>query len=92
MNKGAKTTRYAVAVMAAVAFSLAAFGARSVDWPADYEAQLAAHIAESTPSGDNVASSDVYLGFNSICEIVAFAYFSDELRNQPVLGMQIILR
>ena len=92
MNKGAKAMRYAVAVMAAAAFSLAAFGVRSVDWPSDYETQLAAHIAAITPSGDNVASSDVYLGFNSIYEIVAFAYFSDKLRNHRVKGIQINFR
>ena len=84
--------RCAVAVMAAAAFSLAAFGARSVDWPSNYETQLAARIAAITPSGDNVASSDAYWGFNSIYEIVAFAYFSDKLRNKPVKGSQINFR
>ena len=92
MNKGAKAMRCAVAVMAAAAFSLAAFGARSVDWPSNYETQLAAHMAAITPSGDNVASSDLYSGFNSIYEIVAFAYFSDKLRNQPVKGTQLSFR
>ena len=92
MNKGAKTMRYAAAVMAAAAFSLAALGAQSVDWPANYESQLAAHMAAITPSGDNVASSDIYSGFNSIYEIVAFAYFSDKLRNRPVKGIWVSIR
>jgi hypothetical protein len=78
--------------MATAAFSLAVFGARSVAWPADYETQLAAHIAATTPSGDNVASSDVYFGFNSIYEIVAFAYFSDKLRNHRVKGIGLNFR
>ena len=84
--------RYAVAVMATVAFSFAVFGARSVDWPANYETQLAAHIAVIKPSGDNVASSDVYSSFNSIYEIVAFAYFSDKLRNHRVKGIGLNFR
>ena len=80
------------AATVAAILSLTALGARSVDWPSDYETQLAAHIAAITPSGDNVASSDVYFGFNSIYEIVAFAYFSDKLRNKPVKGIQINFR
>ena len=72
--------------------SLTASGARSVAWPADYETQLAAHVAAITPSGDNVASSDVYSSFNSIYETLAFAYFGDELRNHRVKGIQLNFR
>ena len=81
-----------VVATALAIFPLASNGARSVDWPAAYETQIASRIAETTPSGDNMASSAVYSGFNSIYEIVAFAYFSDKLRNKPVKGIQINFR
>ena len=46
-----------LATAAAAVLSLTASGARSVAWPTDYEAQLAARVAEVTPSGDNMAAS-----------------------------------
>lgn len=81
-----------LATAAAAVLSLTASGARSVAWPTDYEAQLAARVAEVTPSGDNMAASGAYASFNLICDVVAFAYFGDALRNCPVMGMQLIFR
>lgn len=84
-----KTT---LAVAATAVVSLTASGARSVDWPADYETQLSAHIAAITPSGDNMAASDAYAFFNSICGVMAFAHFGDVLRNHCVEGVLLIFR
>jgi len=70
---------------------VAAQGARSVGWPSGYEAALAVHIAETTPSGDNVGTSANYTGFDSMLEIIAAAVFA-ELRNSSVPGFWISFR
>lgn len=84
-----KTT---LAGTAAAILSLTASGARSVAWPADYEVQLATHTAAITPSGDNMAGSDAYAFFDSICEVVTFAHFDDKLRNHRMNGLVLIVR
>ena len=88
MKRLAKCWRGAVAVAALAVIPLPSQGARSVDWPSNYETQLAAHIAETTPSGDNVGTSASLVGFDSLLEITAFAFFT-ELRNVPVPGLVI---
>jgi len=90
MNNGAKILKCAVAVAAAV-FSLAALGARSVDWPTTFETQLAAHMAAITPSEDRRATSDAYTGFDSVCKVFSILLIS-ELRNTPVKGFKITIR
>jgi len=70
---------------------IAAQGARSVDWPSGYEAALASHIAETSPSGGHVGTGAAYVGFDSVLEIVAVAFFA-ELRNAPVPGLIIIIQ
>ena len=76
---------------AMVALPLTTQGVRSVDWPSNYETQIASRIAATTPSGDNVATSPACIGFDSVLEIVAFAFFT-ELRNAPVPGLIITIQ
>ena len=89
--KRARCWKCAVAVAALAAIPLTSQGTRSVDWPSSYETQLAAHVAETTPSGGQVGTSAAYAGFNSILEIVAVAFFA-ELRNAPVPGLIIMIQ
>ncbi len=69
-------------------FPLASRGARSVDWPAAYETQIASRIAETTPSGDNVGTSIAFAGFDSVLELMFPAYF-EVLRNSRVPGFML---
>lgn len=91
MKRLTRCWKCAVAMAAMVALPLTTQGVRSVDWPSNYETQLAAHIAETTPSGSNVGTSAVYAGFNSVMEIVAVAFFT-ELRNAPMPGLIITIQ
>ncbi len=86
--KRARCWKCAVAVAALATIPLTTLGARSVDWPSSYETQIATHVAETTPSGGHVGTSPAYIGFDSVLEIVAFAFFT-ELRNVPVSGLLI---
>ena len=81
----------AVVAMALAVFPSASKGARSVDWSSNYETQIASRIAATTPSADNVGASPACIGFDSVLEIVAFAFFT-ELRNAPVPGLIITIQ
>ena len=82
---------YAVVATVLAVFPLASKGARSVDWPAAYETQIASRIAETTPSGDNVGTSIAFAGFDSVLELVCPAYF-EVLRNSCVPGFILKFR
>ena len=77
-----------VVATALAIFPLASNGARSVDWPAAYETQIASRIAETTPSGGNVGTSVAFAGFDSVLELMFPAYF-EVLRNSRVPGFTL---
>ena len=91
MKRLTRCWKCAVAMAAMVALPLTTQGVRSVDWPSNYETQIATHVAETTPSGGHVGTSPAYIGFDSVLEIVAFAFFT-ELRNAPVPGLIITIQ
>ena len=91
MKIQARKWRFVIAAAVLSSFPLASQGARSVDWPAAYEAQLATRVAQTTPSGGNVGASAAFARFDSIIELMIPAYFK-ELRNSPVSGLTIIFR
>ena len=85
------TASWVIAAFVAGSMAMSSFAARSVDWPAAYEADLAAHVAATTPSGDQAGASSVFAAFDSRIVDWGEAFFA-ELRNYPVPGLTIIFR
>lgn len=62
-----------------------------VDWPADYEAKIAAHLEEMKPSGDCCGDSQTFLAFDSVVEVELIALLKD-LRNYAKPGFLLLFR
>lgn len=80
----------ALTSMAILAGALA-FAADSVDWPADFDSRLAAHVRELKPSGDRLSASPVFLTFDSRIETRLVGTLA-VLRNYAQPGFLLFLR
>lgn len=78
-----------ILLAAGLAMASVAFAADSVDWPADFEAKLAAHIEELKPSGDQTDESEVFSSFDSVCEVDLIATLG-MLRNYAKPGFLLL--
>ena len=78
-----------ILLAAGLAMASVASAADSVDWPADFEAKLAAHIEELKPSGDQTGMSAAFASFDSVAHIDLIATLG-MLRNYAKPGFLLL--
>lgn len=83
--------RYAGVGLVMSLVALPSPGADSVDWPANYESTLAAHVQELVPSGSQSSTSPVFSAFDSRMETCLVGLL-EVLRNYPQPGTMVFFR